>query len=81
MKNFTATEGNAHTRYSQNKASQSLADAIKEHKIIEGIKEAMLEELIHKIMPMLMHPKSDIHMIFLLLNYGVDLFVAIEFRS
>lgn len=80
-KNFTAAAGNAHNRYCRSKASQSLADAIKEQKDIKGIKKLTLKGLISKVTSMLMYSESDICMTFLLINYGVELLVAIKFRN
>lgn len=79
--NFTAAASKANNGYSPSRASQSLADAIKEQKDLEGVKKVAVEGLIRKVSAMLMRPEGDIRTTTSLANYGVDSLVAIEFRS
>lgn len=79
--NFMAAAGKTNNGYSPSRASQSLADAIKEQKDLEGVKKVAVEGLIRKVSAMLMRPEGDIRTTTSLLDYGVDSLVAIEFRS
>ena len=79
--NFTAAAGKVNNGYSLSKASQSLADAIKQQKDLKGVKKVAMEGLIRKVSAMLMRPEGDIHTTTSLANYGLDSLVAIEFRS
>ena len=79
--NSTAAAGKANNGNSPSRASQSLPDAIKQQKDLEGVKKVAVEGLIRKVTAMLMRPEGDIHTTIPLVNYGLDSLVAIEFRS
>lgn len=78
--NFKAAAGKANG-YSPSRTSQSLADAIKEQRDLEGVKKVIVEGLIRKISAMLMRPEGDVRTTTSLAHYGLDSLVAIEFRS